>query len=345
MTAAMRAARPRAWLAPLGAVFGGGAALRVELYRRGVLPRTRLTAPVISIGNLAVGGRGKTPLVQRTAELLRDAGRRVAVLSRGYGGSFRGDTLIVSDGTRVLADAEQAGDEPVMLAHALPGVVVAVGRDRAVVGRAVERDLRPQVHLLDDGFQHLGLFRDLDIVCVDAEDLRDRPLPAGLLRERPSALSRADIVAVSGEREEEAEAACALFAQRLGTARVFRVRRAAAGFTDRAGAEVPPPARVFLLTGIARPERVAADLERQGIVIAGTAAFPDHHRFGEGDIAAALRDAAAAGVDAIVTTLKDVPRLPASQGEALPLRVFRVRAEIDDEPRFRQRVLAVAGAA
>ena len=346
MTTALRtAARPHAWLAPLGAVFGGAGALRAELYRRGLLSRTRLSAPVLSIGNLAVGGRGKTPLVQRTAELLRDAGRRVAVLSRGYGGSFRGDALIVSDGTRILADAEQAGDEPVMLAQALPGVVVAVGRDRGTVGRALERGIPPHVHLLDDGFQHLGLFRDLDIVCVDAEDLRDRPLPAGLLRERPSALSRADLVAVSGEREEEAQAACALFAQRLGAGRVFRVRRAAAGFTGRDGTEAPAPARVFLLTGIARPERVAADLERQGIVVAGRAAFPDHHRFSEADIASAVCDAQGARVDAIVTTLKDVTRLPAGLGESLPLRVFRVRTEIDDEPRFRQRVLAVAGGA
>ena len=242
MTAAILAApRPRAWLAPLGAVFGGAGALRAELYRRGLLSRARLGSPVISIGNLAVGGRGKTPLVERTAALLRDAGRPVAVLSRGYGGAFRGETLVVSDGTRVLADAREAGDEPVMLAHALPGVVVAVGRDRAVVGRAVEAAMGPHVHVLDDGFQHLRLFRDLDVVCVDAEDLRERPLPAGSLRERPSALSRADLVAVSGEREEDARAACARVAEQVGAARVFRVRRASAGFTDLAGAPVPAP--------------------------------------------------------------------------------------------------------
>jgi tetraacyldisaccharide 4'-kinase len=344
VTAALLAtARPRAWLAPLGAVFGGAGALRAALYRRGILTQARLAAPVISIGNLAVGGRGKTPLVQRTAELVRDAGRHVAVLSRGYGGSFQGETLIVSDGTHVLADAEQAGDEPVMLGRVLPGVIVAVGRDRAIVGKTLEATLRPDVHLLDDGFQHLGLYRGLDIVCVDAEDLRDRPLPAGLLREKPAALARADIVMVSGEHEDEAGAARASLAQRLGAERVFRVRRAPAGFTDLGGSEAPAPVRVFLLTGIARPERVTADLERQGIVVAGKATFPDHHRFRDQDIAAALRDAATAGVDAIVTTLKDVPRLPASVGSTIPLRVFRVRTEIEDEARFRERVLAAAG--
>ena len=158
----------RAWLAPLGAVFGGATTLRAALYRRGVLADTRLGSPVISIGNLAMGGRGKTPLVELTATLLRDAGRPVAVLSRGHGGDFRGDVLVVGDGTRVLAEAAQAGDEPVMLARALPGVVVAVGRDRARAGRAVEAAMGPRVFVLDDGFQHLRLARDLDIVCVDA---------------------------------------------------------------------------------------------------------------------------------------------------------------------------------
>jgi tetraacyldisaccharide 4'-kinase len=343
--ALLATARPRAWLAPLGAVFGGAGALRAALYRRGLLSRTRLAAPVISIGNLAVGGRGKTPLVQRTAELLRDAGRRVAVLSRGYGGAFRGETLIVSDGTHVLADAEQAGDEPVMLARALPGVIVAVGRDRAAVGQRLEAGQRPDVHLLDDGFQHFRLFRDLDVVCVEAEDLSGRPLPAGLLREAPAALGRADLVMVSGEHEEDAEAARASIARRLGAERVFRVRRAAAGFTDAGGADAVRPARAFLLTGIARPERVTADLHRQGIVVAGQATFPDHHRFREEDISVALRDAATAGADAIVTTLKDMPRLPSSAGSTIPLRVFRVRTEIEDEPRFRRRVLAAAAAA
>lgn len=345
MTAAILAApRPRAWLAPLGAVFGGAGALRAELYRRGLLSRARLGSPVISIGNLAVGGRGKTPLVARTAALLRDAGRPVAVLSRGYGGTFRGEALVVSDGSRVLADAGQAGDEPVMLAHALPGVAIAVGRDRAIVGRAVEAAMGPRVHVLDDGFQHLRLFRDLDIVCVDAEDLRERPLPAGSLRERPSALARADLIAVSGEREEEARAACALVAERVGAARVLRVRRVPAGFTDVSGAPVCAPRRVFLLTGIARPERVAADLGGQGIEVAGRAAFPDHHRFRADELQAALRDAEKGGVDAIVTTAKDAQRLPVMAGP-VPVLVFRVRCEIDDEARYRERLLAVAGGA
>jgi tetraacyldisaccharide 4'-kinase len=342
--AALAGPRPRAWLAPVGALFGSAAALRATLYRRGVLARARLRSPVISIGNLAVGGRGKTPLVELTATLLRDAGHAVAVLSRGYGGDFRGAALVVSDGARLLADAGAAGDEPVMLARALPGVVVAVGRDRAEVGRAVEAALGRLVHVLDDGFQHLRLARDLDIVCVDAQDLGARPLPAGALRERPSALARADLVAVSGEDEAEARAACDLLAGRLSPARVFRMRRRGAGFFDRGGAPAGTPARPFLLTGIARPERVVADLTGQGAVLAGHAAFADHHRFRVEEVESVLRRAEAAGADAVVTTAKDAVRLPAV-ASPLPVLVARMRCELEDEARFRERLLAVAGAA
>jgi tetraacyldisaccharide 4'-kinase len=333
-----------ALLAPLGAVFGGATALRAALYRRGVLARTRLRSPVISVGNLAVGGRGKTPLVELTATLLRDAGRPVAVLSRGYGGAFRGDVLVVGDGTRVLAEAPEAGDEPVMLARALPGVVVAVGRDRARAGRALETALGPRVFVLDDGFQHLRLARDLDIVCVDADDLRARPLPAGTLRERLSALGRAHLIALSGEDEDAAGAAGDALSRRFGPARVLRVRRRPGGFFDLAGAPVPVPARAFLLTGIARPERVATDLAAQGTTVTGHAAFPDHHRFRPGEIESILRQAEKSGAGAVVTTAKDAVRLPVA-ASALSVLVWRVRCAVDDEDRFRMRLLEVGGGA
>ena len=333
-----------ALLAPLGAVFGGATALRASLYDRGLLARTRLRSPVISIGNLAVGGRGKTPLVERTATLLRDAGRRVAVLSRGYGGAFRGEVLVVGDGARVLAEAAEAGDEPVMLARALPGVVVAVGRDRARAGRALENTLGPRVFVLDDGFQHLRLARDLDVVCVDADDLRARPLPAGTLRERLSALGRAHLIAVSGEDEDAAGAAADALSQRFGPARVLRVRRRPGGFFDLAGGSVPVPPRAFLVTGIARPERVATDLRAQGTTVTGHAAFPDHHRFRPDEIESVRRQAETSGAGAIVTTAKDAVRLPVALSP-LPVLVWRVRCVVDDEDRFRLRLLEAGGGA
>ena len=256
----------------LGSAFGALASLRVAAYRRGLLPRARLAGPVVSVGNLGVGGSGKTPVVARVAEILRDAGRPVAVLSRGYGGSFRGETLVVSDGARVLAGAAEAGDEPVMLARALPGVVVAVGARRDVVGRAVEARFGRRVHVLDDGFQHLRLERDLDLVCLDVRDLEDRPMPAGRLRERPSALLRASLVLLT-RIEAASEAELRALEARLSPERTFRVARRVAGWQALDGAAAAPPARAFLLAAIARPERFERDVAGCGVGVLGRAFF------------------------------------------------------------------------
>ena len=324
-----------ALLAPLGALYGAGAAARAAAYRRGWVGRARLAGPVISVGNLSVGGSGKTPVVARLAEMLRDAGRPVAVLSRGYRGSFGGECLVVGDGRSVLADAAEAGDEPVMLARSLPGVVVAVGRKRDRVGRAVEARFGPRVHLLDDGFQHLRLFRDLDVVCVAARDLADRPLPAGRLRETPAALARADLILLDAD-----DAAVAALAARHPQ-RVLRLRRSVMGFFGLDGGERPAPARPFLLSGIARPERFHCDVTPRVGHVAGTVAFPDHHAYSGEDMAGVEARARAAGADALVTTAKDAVRLPPS---SLPVLVLRVASVVDDEERLRERVLAVAGA-
>jgi tetraacyldisaccharide 4'-kinase len=319
-------------LAPLGAVFGAGAALRVGLYGRGILRRSRLSGPVISVGNLSVGGSGKTPLVARIAEILRDAGEPVAVLSRGYGGSFRGDYLIVGDGAAVLADSAEAGDEPVMLARALPGVVVAVGPRRDRVGRAVEARFGRRVHVLDDGFQHLRLARDLDVLSVCEADLRDRPLPAGRLRERASASARADLLCLWSE---------AALLPPHGDGRTFHVRRVPLGFFDTSGEARPAPARPFLLSGIANPERFWSDMAAAAPGVVGRTAYADHHRFTPNEVRGVYDSARAVRADAIVTTAKDAVRLPPVAPE-LPVLVFRIAAQIDDEPRFRERLLAAA---
>jgi len=321
----------------LGSLFGGVAALRVSAYRRGLLPQRRLRGPVISVGNLSVGGSGKTPVVARVAEILRDEGLPVAILSRGYGGRFRGDALVVGDGAGVRASAAEAGDEPVMLARALPGVVVAVGRRRDVVGRAVESRFGPRVHVLDDGFQHLRLARDLDLLCLDGRDLEDRPLPAGRLREWPSAVTRADIVLLGGAEG----AGLAALASKLGPERTFRVTRSVLGFFDREDNPQPAPRRPFLVAGIARPERFEGDVRARCGELAGRAFFADHHPFRAAEVAEVARQARDAGADALVTTAKDAVRLP-SAPIGMKLLVMRIGADIGDEARFRQRLLAVA---
>jgi tetraacyldisaccharide 4'-kinase len=324
----------------LGGLFGAAARLRLAAYRRGLLRRHRLAGPVVSVGNLSVGGSGKTPVVRRVAELLRDEGRPVAILSRGYGGRFHGDVLFVSDGKDVLAGAAAAGDEPVMLARALPGVVVAVGPRRDVVGRAVEARFGRRVHVLDDGFQHLRLERDLDIVCLDIRDLEDRPLPAGRLREGPEALERAQAVLLTRLEAATAEELRAL-ETRLGPERTFRVSRRVVGWRTLDGADAPAPSRVFLFAGIARPERFETDVRASGGSIAGREFFTDHHRYHRSEIEALASRARATGAEALATTAKDAVRLEglAPDTSGLPVLVFHVAAAISDEDRFRRQLL------
>ncbi len=335
--------RERPWLQPLGALFGAAAAARAALYRRGVWRSVRLRGPVVSVGNLSVGGSGKTPVVARVAQLLHEASLPVAILSRGYGGSFRGAALIVSDGRALLAQADEAGDEPVMLARLLPGVVVAVGARRDEVGRVVEQRFGRRVCLLDDGFQHLRLARDLDLLCVDAADDARRPLPAGRLREFPAAAARADLVLLT-QADLVSEARLVELETSFGALRTLRVSRQLEGLFDLAGQAVLTPTRAFLLSGIARPERFEADVAACGCVVAGHARFRDHHRFSASELAHVRAGARAVGADAVVTTAKDAVRLPESGWDA-PLRVLRLRALIGDEERLRAALLRTARAA
>jgi tetraacyldisaccharide 4'-kinase len=324
----------RSWRTPFGAVWGAAAAARAALYRAGVLRPSHLAAPVISVGNLAAGGRGKTPIVGWLAALLRDHGLTVSVLSRGYRGSFRGEALVVEPKT----PPSVAGDEPVMLARDLPGVVVAVGRRRAAVGRHVEEHFGPRVHVLDDGFQHLALARDLDLVCLEPEDVDGEPMPAGALREFPTALARAHVLLVRAADPDAAAAA----RTRLGEGRTFLWRRVPDGFVTREGAPAEAPRRPFLLSGIARPDIFESELRAQGIEVVGHARHRDHHVFREKDLSRALAEALAAGADAIVTTVKDSVRLDDPPG-GLPILVYRAKVAIDGEDRLRSLVLDAAG--
>jgi tetraacyldisaccharide 4'-kinase len=328
-------------LQPLGALFGRVTAVRRGLYRRGLLPQRRLGCPVISVGNLSVGGSGKTPVVARVATLLKEAGLPVAILSRGYRGSFQGRALVVSDGSRVYASSLAAGDEPVMLARDLPGVIVAVGRRRDVVGAEVLRRFGRQVLVLDDAFQHLRLFRDLDIVCLDALTPDDLPLPAGRLREPMAAARRADVLLLTEAHRAEETTLAALEAQ-YGPDRTFRVGRRCEGFRSLAGEACPAPQRPFVVSAIARPERLERDVLEQCGAMVGRIRASDHHRFRERELLEAASRAGELGADAIVVTAKDAVRLPERLPEAPPVRVFRTRVEIRDEAGFRQRLLAVA---
>jgi tetraacyldisaccharide 4'-kinase len=325
-------------LNPLSAAYGLAARLRRTWYAGHPQARRRLGRPVISVGNLVVGGSGKTPVVAALAERLRNAGERPAILSRGYARRQRTpDVLIVSDGARVLASVEQSGDEPQMLARMLEGVPVLVSPDRYAAGRIAESQCLATVLLLDDGFQHLELSRDVDLLIVSPADLEEQVLPAGALREPLDAARYADAVIASGDEETAARLAGALGVREAFTMTTrYEPPRLVVPFGQPL--EPAAPRRVVAVCGIARPHRFLATLAGLGWDVADMLAFPDHHWFTERDLARVADAARRAGVDLVMTTEKDAVRMgevPAGPGGAtwayLPMRVRLGPAERLDE--------------
>jgi tetraacyldisaccharide 4'-kinase len=293
-------------LTPLSAIYGRVARLRRSWYERHGAARRHLTRPVVSVGNLAVGGSGKTPIVAALARALVDIGERPAVLSRGYARrASRDGVVVVSDGTRPLVPVDQSGDEPLMLAKTLHGVPVLVSPDRYLAGRLAERRFGATVLLLDDGFQHLPLARTIDLLVVAPSDLADEVLPSGRLREPLSAARSADAVLVYGDSEEAARVA-----SRLGVARAFAVRVTYRDVETLDGdAAAAAGARVVAVAGIARPQRFFAALAQQGYDVVRAVAFRDHHWFTRADLSRIAAFARELGAEAIVTTEKDAVRL------------------------------------
>jgi tetraacyldisaccharide 4'-kinase len=296
--------------------------------RRG---RQRLARPVISVGNLAAGGSGKTPLVATLAAMLAAEGERPAILTRGYGRTDAAPgVVVVSDGHRLLADLARAGDEPLMLARALRGVGVFVAAERALAGALAERRFGATVHLLDDGFQHLQLARDVDLVVMGVEDAVDRVMPAGRLREPLTALARADALLVTGATLADARA----LAAQWGVAKAFSVVRTPAvprlvepwGGAPR----LPRSARVLALAGIARPARFFDDVERAGWTVVDRVRFADHHPFSARDVATIAARARAVGAELVLTTEKDVMRL--LPWRPLPMAVAWAPLSVTVEP-------------
>jgi tetraacyldisaccharide 4'-kinase len=324
----------------LSQAYSAAAAWRRAWYARHPSRRHRLMRPVISVGNLRVGGSGKTPIVEHIARLLADHGERPAILTRGYGRRRNADGVtVVSDGVAVRAGLDVAGDEPLMLAQALPGVSVLVGADRYLSGLLAERRLGATVHVLDDGFQHLELERDVDLLLVSEDDLADQPLPAGRLREGLAAGAAADAALITAGYDTAAE--------RIGRAfhisPVFRVTRTIGAPRMVAGARdtvvVPSASRVFVVTGIARPDRFAADISSVGWDIAGMMEFRDHHPFSAGDVKRIAAAAHAAGSAIVLTTEKDAVRLAACDLGDLPVAAVPLHVGVEPADGFRDWLL------
>jgi len=288
---------------------------RNRLFDSGFLKQQPIGCPVISVGNLTVGGTGKTPMVLLLAGMLKDRGLRPAVLSRGYGGKSTADVLVVSDGKQVLTGPDEAGDEPVLIARRLRDVPVLTGPKRVITGRYVLENFHVDVILLDDGFQHRYLHRDLDIVLLDSRQPLGNGflLPRGALREPPSALLRAGVVAFALSKGGDTEPVDAELSGMLSGRVVLRTHIRPTTLMALDGGTRPLPflqgKRVFAFTGIAQPESFRQTIESQGGVIAGFRAFPDHYRYRAEDLSRMEKEARLARADIVLVTEKDLVKL------------------------------------
>ena len=290
----------------LALAYAAGVRARNALYQRGVLPAQALGGPVVSVGNLSVGGSGKTPFVIMLGRLLRDRGVPFDVLSRGYGRQTKGVALVDPAGS-----PRDFGDEPLLIARRL-SVPVIVGEERFRAGELAETKFGPQLHLLDDGFQHRSLARDFDIVLLAAEDAHDRLLPAGRLREPLSSLDRADAVVLTGE----ASPGSLPVAGKL----VWRIQRKIVAQNV--------PARPVGFCGIARPGNFFRDLASAGIEAVAEAVFRDHHRYGQADILELTKLKEQSQADGFVTTEKDAINLERYRSALEPIAVVQVKMEL-----------------
>jgi len=310
----------RAALAPAAAAYGVVTAVRNRLYDAGWLAARRVPAQVLSVGNIAVGGTGKTPAALWLAEALAARGRRVGIVARGYRKRRRG-VVVVGEAGRVLVDAADGGDEAVLLAHRFSGPVVTGERRAEAAAVACARFALDTV-VLDDGFQHRALARDADLVLVDAT-APARLLPAGPLREPPAALARARaLLAVDGPVP-------------AGGVPAFRARLVPTGLVRAGEWRVEPLAalagtEVVAVAGVARPERFTATLAGAGARVRQLVRFPDHHRYGAADADAIRR---AAGDALVVTTEKDLVKLERFPALAA-VCALRVTLEVDDGDRL-----------
>lgn len=292
----------------LASIYGVGVRMRNALYDRGTLPKRRLQGPVISVGNLSVGGAGKTPFILLLGELLKARAVKFDVLSRGYGRKWRGTCLVDPGGA-----AADFGDEPLLIARRL-SVPVVVGEDRHAAGEFVEKQFGPQLHLLDDGFQHRALHRDFDIVLITPDEARDRLLPAGRLREPLSSLARADAVVLASGAAPDAFP--------LKEKLVWRVRR---GIVLK---NVPTHPVVFC--GIARPKNFLLQLRTAGVEPAAEAFYRDHHAYTERDVRDLTNLRLRSEADGFITTEKDAINLGGFLSALQPLAVVPVKMELVD---------------
>lgn len=328
-------------LPPLSALYGALTKTRLSLYRRGTFRTTALDRPVISIGNITTGGTGKTPLVEWVAKTVASASKKVCILTRGYGRESPRRHVVVSDGETILVTPAEAGDEPYLLATNLLGTAAVIcNADRISAGRYAIETLGTECFVLDDGFQHLQLARDLNIVTIDATNPwgGGQLLPYGRLREPISGLNRADCVVITRsdqvtntrELHELSDQIRALIRGRP----LFQSNMRAVHAPVNTG-----PVAAFCAVG--NPRSFFEELTRSGYEVVFQKTFTDHHWYTQGDIDELIADATRAGAKSLITTAKDAVKLR-SLSFSLPYHVFEIEIAIQDDEAFRDLILKAA---
>lgn len=331
----------------LSRLYAGIVQARNALYRVGILRRKTLGCMIVSVGNLTVGGTGKTPVVEMFARALREGGRKVAVLSRGYkrkkrfalralwDRGFQYQPGIVSDGKKVWMGSAEAGDEPFMLAQNLSGVAVLVDKNRVKSGSYAIEKMGMDTLILDDGFQYLPLGRRVDVVLVDATNPfgNGHLLPRGVLREPLKNIARADFVFVTKADGMATQAIVQKIHALNPKAPVVECQHDPKHLVELATGSIKPleflkGKKVAVLTAIASPEGFEKALQALGAELAITIRFPDHHRFTERDIKEVIKEMARKKVEAIITTEKDAVRFPSMEKKNVPVYFLRVEIKI-----------------
>jgi tetraacyldisaccharide 4'-kinase len=331
-------------LAPLELLYGAVTRTRLALYGAGLLRTYEVDAPVVSVGNITTGGTGKTPLVEWLARTAASAGRRVCVLTRGYGRADVRARVLVSDGLRVLASVQEGGDEPRLLAEQLLGLAAVVAdADRAAAASWAQRELQSDLFILDDGFQHLRLARDLNIVTLDASAPWGgrHLLPRGRLREPLTGLRRADCIVITrAELAPDLDSLRATVAQLSNARPIFNARAQTRALRSRAAkdeqatafAALPQPLAAFCALG--NPQAFFAHVRSAGCELSATRALPDHHGYTQADVDELERTARQHGARALITTAKDEVKLRPLDF-SLPCYVLEIGLAFDDEAGLR----------
>ena len=343
---------PDGWLErillAISKVYGLGVQLRSLAYDQGIFKVERLPCVVISIGNVTLGGTGKTPFTIYVAKTLQNLGYRIAILSRGYGGTAVKSAAIVSDGSQTFVSADACGDEPFMMAHQINGTPIIAGADRYRSGKLAVRRFKPDIILLDDGFQHRHLARDIDLVLVDALKPwgNEYLFPRGVLREPPTSINRGHAVVltriqsdgrVMGRRLNSLPDSIPVFASQHRS-KIVKVIPANKGSVSNPVHGEPSRDLRFLnarravaFSGIAANENFFGALRKAGCRLVHSVPFPDHHRYSRSDIDRVRQCAADSRVDYVLTTEKDYYRMSGTIDWGFTLLVVGVEIEFQDE--------------